>query len=81
MAPRSSKSRKSRSRVSSMSRQFTQAAVAIIGMTGMVGATFISLLISDLADARNLLLGGLIATTTTATVWLFKNGKNGGHSS
>ncbi|KKM61606.1 hypothetical protein LCGC14_1530090, partial [marine sediment metagenome] len=44
-----------------MNRQFTQAAVAIIGMTGMVAATLISLLVPELKDARNLLLGGLIA--------------------
>ncbi len=72
----------SQSRVNSMGRQFTQAAVAIIGMTGMVTATIISLLVPDLADARNLLLGGLIASTSTAAAWLFRlNGKNGGHNS
>ena len=63
-----------------MNRQFTQAAVAIIGMTGMVAATLISLLVPELKDARNLLLGGLIASTTAATIWLFKNGGNGGHT-
>ena len=64
-----------------MNRSFTQAAVAIIGMGGMVAAAIISLLVPGLEDARNLLLGGLIGTTTTATVWLFRNGRNGGHTS
>ena len=55
-----------------MNRQFTQAAVAIIGMTGLVAATLITLVIPDLEDARNLLLGGLIASTSTAAAWLFR---------
>jgi hypothetical protein len=64
-----------------MNRQFTQAAVAIIGMTGLVTGMIITLLVPDLADARNLLLGGLIASTSTAAAWLFRlNGKNGGHT-
>ena len=45
-----------------MNRQFTQAAVAIIGMTGLVTGMIITLIVPDLADARNLLLGGLIAS-------------------
>ena len=65
-----------------LNRQFTQAAVAIIGMTGLVAATLITLVIPDLEDARNLLLGGLIASTSTAAAWLFRlNGRNdGGHT-
>lgn len=62
-----------------MNRSFTQAAVAIIGMSGLVAATLMSLVIPELNDARNLLLGGLIASTSTAAAWLFRlNGKNGG---
>ena len=55
-----------------MNRQFTQAAVAIIGMTGLVTGMVISLLVPGLEDARNLLLGGLIASTSTAAAWLFR---------
>lgn len=78
MVPRSSRLRKLSRMVN---RQFTQAAVAIIGMTGLVIATLISLVAPELEDARNLLLGGLIASTSTAAAWLFRlNGRNGGHT-
>ena len=59
-----------------LNRQFTQAAVAIIGMTGLVVGMIISLLAPELQDARNLLLGGLIASTSTAAAWLFRINSN-----
>jgi len=64
-----------------MNRHFTQAAVAIIGMIGLVAAAIITLFITDLGDERNLLLGGLIAATSTSAAWLFRNGQSGGHVS
>jgi len=60
-----------------VNRNFTQAAVAILGMSGLVIATIITLLIPDLGQERQLLLGGLIASGSTASAWLFRlNGNN-----
>ena len=55
-----------------MNKNATQAAVAIIGMLGLVASTIITLLVPDLGQERQLLLGGLIAAGSTASAWLFR---------
>ena len=53
-------------------RNVTQAIVAVLGMIGLVTAAVITLFLPDLGDERNMLLGGLIAATSTSAAWLFR---------
>lgn len=53
-------------------RNTTQALVAVLGMLGLVAATIVTLFLPDLTQERNMLIGGLIATTATAAAWLFR---------
>lgn len=55
-----------------LTRSATQAVVAVLGMIGLVTATIITLLVPDLAEERNILLGGLIAATSGSGAWLFR---------
>lgn len=60
-----------------MNKNFTQAAVALAGMVGLVSCTVLSFFVAEMADERNLLIGGLIATVGTSAAWLFRlNGNN-----
>ena len=53
-------------------RNTTQAIVAVIGIAGLVAATIVTLFVPDLTQERNMLVGGLIATTATSAAWLFR---------
>ena len=53
-------------------RNVTQAIVAVLGMIGLVTAAIITLFVPDLGDERNILIGGLIAATSTSAAWLFR---------
>ena len=53
-------------------RNTTQAVVAVLGMTGLVTAAIVTLFLPDLGDERNILIGGLIAATSTSAAWLFR---------
>ena len=55
-----------------ISKNTTQAVVAVIGIIGLVAATIITLFLPDLSQIRNILVGGLIATTATSGAWLFR---------
>lgn len=55
-----------------MNKNTTQALVAVIGIAGLVVATIITLLVDKLGDERQILIGGLIAATSTAAAWLFR---------
>lgn len=55
-----------------MNKNATQAFVAILGMVGLVSATLVTLLLPDLEEARNILVGGLIAASSTSAAWLFR---------
>jgi len=55
-----------------ITRNTTQALVAVIGIMGLVGATVVTLFLPDLSQERNMLVGGLIATTATSAAWLFR---------
>ena len=55
-----------------INRNATQAIVAVLGMTGLVAATIITLFVDSLGDERNMLIGGLIAASSTAGAWLFR---------
>ncbi len=55
-----------------ITRNATQAIVAVLGMIGLVSAAIITLFVPDLGDERNMLIGGLIAATSTSAAWLFR---------
>ena len=55
-----------------LTRNATQAIVAVLGMIGLVSATIITLFVPDLAEERNILIGGLIAATSGSFAWLFR---------
>ncbi|KKN25158.1 hypothetical protein LCGC14_0887670 [marine sediment metagenome] len=55
-----------------ISRNTTQAAVAVLGMIGLVSATIVTLFVPDLTQERSMLVGGLIAATSTSAAWLFR---------
>lgn len=53
-------------------RNTTQAIVAVLGILALASATIITLFLPDLEQERNMLVGGLIATTATSAAWLFR---------
>jgi len=55
-----------------MNKNFTQAAVALAGMTGLISCTVLSFFLPDMADERNLLIGGLIGTVGMGAAWLYR---------
>lgn len=55
-----------------ISRNTTQALVAVLGITFLGAATVVTLFLPDLSQERNMLVGGLIATTATSAAWLFR---------
>jgi hypothetical protein len=55
-----------------MNKNTTQAFVAVIGIVGLVAATVITLVADGLSDERQILIGGLIAATSTSAAWLFR---------
>ena len=55
-----------------ITRNTTQALVAVLGMIGLVSAAIITLFVPDLQEERSILLGGLIAATSTSAAWLFR---------
>ena len=55
-----------------ITRNTTQAVVAVLGMIGLVAATIVTLFAPDLTQERSMLVGGLIAATSTSAAWLFR---------
>jgi hypothetical protein len=55
-----------------MNKNMTQMIVAVLGIAGLVTATVIALITDSLHDERQILIGGLIAATSTAAAWLFR---------
>ena len=55
-----------------ITRNTTQAVVAVLGMIGLVAATIVTLFVPDLTQERSMLVGGLIAATSTSAAWLFR---------
>jgi hypothetical protein len=55
-----------------ITRNTTQAMVAVLGMIGLVAATIVTLFVPDLTQERSMLVGGLIAATSTSAAWLFR---------
>jgi hypothetical protein len=62
-----------------ITRNTTQALVAVIGIAGLVAATVVSFFLPDMGQERSMLVGGLIAATSTAAAWLFRLTENGNH--
>jgi hypothetical protein len=56
-----------------LTRDTAAALVAVLGVVGLMTLTGISFFLPELDSERKLLVGALIALTSGAGVWVFKN--------